>query len=182
MRHARRGIGWGRAGRTGEGTGNGREARRGCRVRNAIGEGILVAGAPGKPVVGATIRANAVVHNDLGATMANHGGYRQCEPTGNVPGDCGEGIHLMSAAGGVHGNRIVGNLIGTNNLKGDPDFQPADTATTGILVRSVTPLSITIAGNTILDNTYGMWLSPTVTAFGLATNVFQSVTEAVHRG
>lgn len=279
----------------------------GFTVRNAIGEGILVAGAPGKAVAGVTIRANTVAHNDLGGTMANHGGYRQCEPSGNVPGDCGEGIHLMSAvgatvqgntvtgnsggillsdelgpnhgnlvtgnvvtanvldcgvtlashnakafvagklapaAGGVYGNRIVGNfllgngtsgagagvilgipfpgtavygnlisgnqifgngqsgvtlhshtpgqygngnrivgnLIGTNNLKGDPDFQPADTATTGILVRSVTPLSITISGNTILDNTYGMWLSPTVTALGLATNRFQSVTEAVKRG
>lgn len=80
------------------------------------------------------------------------------------------------APGGVedlNGNRIIGNVIGTNNLgspvtgPGDPlDGPPAtDPLTTGILVFSGTvPVQVTIKDNRIFGDQYGVWL-------GVGTNV-----------
>lgn len=279
----------------------------GFTVRNANGEGILVMGSAKTTVEDVTIRGNTVVHNDLGAHMAKYAGYKECQPSGNVPGDCGEGLHLMGVirstvegntvrgnSGGIlltdetgptagnlitdnvvtgntedcgitiashnpkafvkgkiapenggvfknriednllsgngvrgagagvilgvpfpgtavydnvisgnrifgngqagvtlhshapgqyaNGNRIVDNLIGVNNVKGDPDFTPADMATTGVLVRSaVAPVSVTISGNHIVGDAYGLWLSPNVKAAGITANQFPHVTTWLHR-
>jgi parallel beta-helix repeat protein len=116
----------------------------GFTVTDAIGEGILVqgvpgaGGAPGTPITGVTISGNDVVANDQGGSPAvpDYGGYAECAPAGGIPGDCGEGIHLMVAAdvtvshnevhgnsGGIlltdefgptHGNLIVGNDVHDN--------------------------------------------------------------------
>ena len=51
--------------------------------------------------------------------------------------------------------------------------------TTGIAVYSVPPTSMTISGNTIRSNAIGIWLTNTVTASGLETNIFQSVTTPI---
>ncbi len=88
----------------------------GLTVTNAIGEGILVMGAPGAPVQRVTISANTVVHNDQGnpTNAADPGSsYPECNGMGGIPGDCGEGIHLMVAANSsvVH-NQVSGDSGG----------------------------------------------------------------------
>lgn len=101
----------------------------GFRVTGAYGEGILVVGAHH-----VRIANNHVLRNDVG-TPSNTT-YLECQPQGEIPGDCGEGIHLMSAtdstvarnrvehnSGGIlvtdelgpaSGNRIVRNRIARN--------------------------------------------------------------------
>ena len=281
----------------------------GFTVENAVGEGILAHGTPapgpvvngqptstGTPLTHVVIKHTVVQNNDQGAPTSP---YKPCQPSNGVPGDCGEGIHLMSVAdsdvllntitgnsggilitdefgptygnlfagnvvtdnatfcgitlashnglainpktlkttptlagvydnvvrnnillnnglksgggsglgifaafpgtadynntlldnsvaasgnGGVSmhahgpgafigGNRILGNVIGPNNLDGDHETTPADLASTGIVVWSAaTPITITITGNTIFGNTYGIWINAVVSAPGAATN------------
>ncbi len=88
----------------------------GLTVTNAIGEGILVMGAPGAPVQNVTISGNTVVHNDqgnpTGATISESS-YPECNGSGHIPGDCGEGIHLMGADNStVWNNQVSGNSGG----------------------------------------------------------------------
>ena len=83
----------------------------------------------------------------------------------------------------LSGNRIIHNVIGTNNIDGDPLDSPAspeDMQKTGVLVFSGgTPVSVTIAGNLIFRNMIGIWLSKPVTAHALNPNVFHQVTTRV---
>lgn len=98
--------------------------------------------------------------------------------TGNyLSGNALSGVTVHSHVPGqyLNGNVITGNLIGTNNLTGDRDGAPADPATTGVLVRSAGPLSITVKGNVIAKNTYGIWATPNVTVAGASRNVFAQV-------
>jgi parallel beta-helix repeat protein len=88
---------------------------QGFTVENAIGEGILVGLVTG-PVSDVTISHNTVRHNDLGnptgASITNSP-YPQCNAANNVPGDCGEGIHLANAFdSAVIGNAVDGNSGG----------------------------------------------------------------------
>ena len=79
---------------------------RGFVVENADQEGILAARTRH-----VTIRGNVVRHNDLGAAAATPTG--ECAPQGEVPGDCGEGLHLMSVTRSkVLANRVTGNAGG----------------------------------------------------------------------
>jgi parallel beta-helix repeat protein len=112
-----------------------------------------------------------------------------------IEGNGISGVTLHSHAPGafVGGNRILSNTIGVNNLTGDTPLSPAsgpgaapiqyqaDTQTTGILVWSLaTPTTVTIANNTILGDSIGIWLNPTVTATGASTsNRFYGVTTPV---
>ena len=90
----------------------------GFTVMNAQGEGILV-GSVVPPVASAkkvlavknvTVANNVVENNDLGALLA-HPTYPQCQAQGQIPGDCGEGIHLDGAIG----TRVVGNTVSGNS-------------------------------------------------------------------
>lgn len=294
----------------------------GFTVENATGEGILaqqpnpvkgpmVGGQQlftGAPITHVTITRNIVKNNDQGGLPANVATttYPECEASGNIPGDCGEGIHLWSVAnssvtfntvtnnvggilltdefgpthdnliagnvitdnvydcgitlpshnlgrdpatgklmptfGGVYnntvrnnistgnggagvgmfapfpgaasynnvvegnaisgngeagvslhghapgayigGNKILDNIIGPNNLAGDHDVSPkADLKTTGILVWSaVTPITITISGNTLFGSWYGIWLGHVVSSPGAAArNTFWSTTTRVRK-
>jgi nitrous oxidase accessory protein NosD len=287
----------------------------GFTVRNAQGEGVLAAGL-GKPISDLSIARNAVVHNDLGGGVPPASTYFECAPVGQIPGDCGEGIHFTAVAdsqitgnyisgnsGGVllsddtgpthgnlvaynvvtgnpfdcgitvpghnpgalnaagqpqpsvagvyhnvilgnvvtgnglkgegagvlfanagpgtasydnlvldnylagnelsgvtmhahtlkpgqfedlNGNTIIGNKIGRNNTGGDPlDFpaSPKDTRTTGVLVFSGgVPVSVTIAGNLIFNDHFGIWLSKPVTAHGLRSNRFVHVDIPISAG
>lgn len=286
---------------------------KGFTIRHAEGEGVLAAGLTG-PLSNIVISHNAVVHNDLGGGVPPQSKYFQCAAQGQVPGDCGEGVHfagnvafstiqdnfiafnsggvLLSddvgpthnnmvegnvvtenafdcgitvpghnpgalnaqgvpqpAVAGVYrnvirnnavtdngqkgegagvlfanagpgtasydnlvegnfiagnelsgvtmhahtigkgqfedlnGNRIVDNVIGTNNTGGDPlDFpaSPQDKETTGVLVFSGgVKVRVKIARNLIYDNHFGIWLSKPVKAFGLGSNTFIDVTVPV---
>lgn len=85
----------------------------------------------------------------------------------------------------LNGNRIVGNVFGTNNIGGDP-FDgppgPADMQTTGIAVYSAPRAHLTIRGNTVRNNRIGIWLSRTVTAHGLGHNSYDNVRAHIVRG
>jgi hypothetical protein len=99
----------------------------GLTVTNAIGEGILVMGAPGAPVQDVTINWDTVVHNDQGnpnGGAVSGSSYPECNGSGQEPGDCGEGIHLMVA----DNSRVVHNQVSGNSggiLLSD-EFGPTD--------------------------------------------------------
>jgi len=89
---------------------------KGFTVVDALGEGILVGLGP-KPVADVTISGNTIMHNDRGnptggPITTSH--YPQCNvnpATPNVPGDCGEGIHLVNA----FDSTVVGNKVADNS-------------------------------------------------------------------
>jgi hypothetical protein len=84
----------------------------GFKIRNALGEGILAAGVAGT-IRGISIAHNAVVHNDLGGGVPPASPYFECAAQGQIPGDCGEGVHLLSVAySTVRSNFISGNSGG----------------------------------------------------------------------
>jgi hypothetical protein len=111
----------------------------GFTVTGAIGEGILATGSlKHGSIWDVTIQGNVVVDNDRGGIPpSTTSPYPQCRAQGEIPGDCGEAIHLMGAAhsrvsdnfvsgnsGGVlltdefgptHGNLVAHNVI-TRNL------------------------------------------------------------------
>ncbi len=79
---------------------------RGFTVEHATFEGILAVSASKL-----TIEDNTVRDNDLGIKAAMPTG--ECAPAGQVPGDCGEALHLMSVTHSiVTGNTVKDNLGG----------------------------------------------------------------------
>jgi nitrous oxidase accessory protein NosD len=88
------------------GPGSGGSSLRGFAVRNADQEGVLAMQTSWVRIVG-----NVVAHNDQGMFAANPTG--ECAPVGQIPGDCGEGVHLMTVAHSlVSRNAITGNAGG----------------------------------------------------------------------
>lgn len=90
----------------------------GFTVENATGEGILVgAESPGPAVSNVTISGNTVTHNDRGnptGAPITTSSYPQCNAnpaSPDVPGDCGEGVHLVNA---FH-STVSGNNVGANS-------------------------------------------------------------------
>jgi len=98
----------------------------GLTIKDAFGEGILVGFEPGAvagpAIADVTIRDNTVIDNDQGNPTGLplvSSGYGQCAetpqppPAPAIPGDCGEGIHLLSANNSVvTANRVIGNSGG----------------------------------------------------------------------
>jgi hypothetical protein len=78
---------------------------RGFTVENAIGEGVLAVSTSNL-----TLQGNHVVANDQGHDTPV---TQECATQGEVPGDCGEGLHLMS----VTDSRVLSNDI-ENNIGG----------------------------------------------------------------
>ena len=84
----------------------------GFTVSNALGEGVLAAGLT-SPIRDISISHNSVVHNDLGGGVPPASTYFECAAQGQIPGDCGEGVHLVAAAySQITGNYIAGNSGG----------------------------------------------------------------------
>ncbi len=75
----------------------------GFTVINAIGEGIIAS-----QVDGVRIEWNHVMHNDQGITVPNT--YPECQAQGEVPGDCGEGLHLQATTN----SKAIGNVVTEN--------------------------------------------------------------------
>jgi hypothetical protein len=98
-------------------------------------------------------------------------------------GLAGISVHSHQANAYVDGNVFTGNTIGENNvdLADGTDSTPIDKHTTGILIWSdATIYNFTVSGNTIFDDGYGIWFTPsTVGITGIYTNHF-SVTKRVH--
>lgn len=84
----------------------------GFRVTGAIGEGILATGSlAGHSISHVDIERNRVVGNDVGGIPPTKSSpYPQCVEVGQVPGDCGEGIHLM----GVTNSKVSRNFLRGN--------------------------------------------------------------------
>ncbi len=103
--------------------------------------------------------------------------------TGNLivgNGLAGISVHGHQANADVDGNVFTNNRIGQNNVDladgADPPG-PQDNETTGILVWSdATVYNVTITGNTIFDNTYGVWYTPSTVSLKANSNSF-SVTK-----
>ena len=118
------------------------------------GAGILLAAAlPGGATYHNTIADNTIVGSGMSGVT----------------------VHLHAPGQYLSGNVVEGNTIVVNNLKGDNDFKPADHATTGVLVDTVAPLSITVANNTITCDTYGIWFMPSARVVGISTNQYWRV-------
>ena len=99
-------------------------------------------------------------------------------------GLAGISVHGHQADAYVNDNIFTGNTIGQNNVDladgADPPG-PADNQTTGILVWSdATVYDVTITGNTIFDDTYGVWYTPKTVRITANTNLF-SVTRDFFR-
>lgn len=132
-------------------------------------------------VFGNTIRDNTSTNNGvlgqgggvLMATGVPGGAVYNNVVTGNsISGNglAGVTVHAHSPGENLNGNVVRGNRIGINNIDGDPDFggntPPAiDALTTGVIVATaVSPIAITIQGNVIANDHYGIWITPNVTA------------------
>jgi len=105
---------------------------------NATVQGLSVTGALGEGIVAflsshVTIENNVVEHNDNGGSTS---GWFECAAMGQVPGDCGEGIHLLSSTW----SRILSNTSEFNSggILLDDDLGPND--------------HNTVAGNLVEDN------------------------------
>jgi nitrous oxidase accessory protein NosD len=85
----------------------------GLTVTGAIGEGILVTGSlAGHSIGHVVIKGNRVTGNDTGGLTPTTGSsYPSCNIHGEIPGDCGEGIHLM----GVHDSVVTHNRVEGNS-------------------------------------------------------------------
>lgn len=104
--------------------------------------------------------------------------------SGNVisgNGLAGVTIHGHTTGENLSGNVITDNLIGTNNLLGDPDFASfgsgcLNTATAGVIVATLSPITVTIRGNTVNGDENAVWLGSvngaSIIVSGLATNAF----------
>jgi parallel beta-helix repeat protein len=95
-------------------------------------------------------------------------------------GLAGISVHSHQANAYVNDNVFTDNTIGENNVDladgADPPG-PADNQTTGILVWSdATLYKFTIKGNTIFDNTYGVWYTPNTVSLKVNSNSFSVTT------
>ncbi len=96
-------------------------------------------------------------------------------------GLAGISVHSHQANAYVNGNVFTDNTIGQNNVDledgADPPG-PADNETTGILVWSdATVYNVTIKGNTIFDDTYGVWYTPNTVTLKANSNLFSVTTK-----
>lgn len=133
----------------------------GFTVWGATGEGILAQGTPqagpivngqptttGDPIKHVTIAHNTVRNNDQGSPSSS---YMECQPQGQIPGDCGEGIHLMSVSDSrVFANHVLGNSGGI--LLTD-EFGPTHDNT---IVRNVVEDNPFDCGITVASHNYGV--------------------------
>lgn len=129
---------------------------------------VLATGVPSSPAgAGGAVYDNTISGNTI---------------SGN--GLAGVTIHSHATGQDLNGNVITDNLIGVNNLSGDPDFASfgkayANMATTGITVSTLSPITMTIQGNTINGDENGLFLASvggaSLIVHGIATNNLPNV-------
>ncbi len=107
----------------------------------SAGSGVILA----SPVPNGVVSGNTITLNRL---------------SGN--GHAGVVVHAHAPGQDFSGNVISFNAIGTNNLRTDEN----DTETTGIYLGSLTPQTITVTGNLISRDYYGIFTSGPVTVAG----------------
>lgn len=121
----------------------------GFTVRGAPGEGILATGSlGGGSISNVSISDNRVVNNNTDGIPPNPNSlYPQCQAAGQVPGDCGEGIHLMGVTDSVvRDNFVSGNEGGV--LLTD-EFGPThDNVVAGnVITRNLYDCGVTVPGH-----------------------------------
>jgi parallel beta-helix repeat protein len=165
--------------------------------------GIVMAGhspkaAPGgvpAPTAGGvfdnTVSGNSISGNGLqagggaGVQMATGvpGGavYQNTVTRNAINGNGHSGVTLHSHAPGqyMNGNVVTANQIGTNNINGDLDFPNQDTQKTGVFIGTAAPMSITVSGNVIGPDHYGIFTSGPATVVKQHDNVFAFVNVSV---
>jgi parallel beta-helix repeat protein len=159
---------------------------------NPGGCGIALADHTGKGVFDNVISGNVADDNGLGSPSAPNasagsgiiladpgpgprGGVYDNLVTGNEfsgNGHAGVALHAHARNLNFSGNVITRNLIGRNNLRTDSH----DLKTTGIYLADASPLRITVVGNTIHDNFYGIFTAGQVTVRFPNLNRFIHVT------
>ncbi|HUY48071.1 MAG TPA: right-handed parallel beta-helix repeat-containing protein [Streptosporangiaceae bacterium] len=161
---------------------------------NPGGCGIIMASHTGAGVSDNLVRDNVADDNGtipassgsgiLMATGAPHGAvYNNLVDHNWVSGNglAGVTVHGHIPGLNLNGNAVTNNVIGTNNLDGDPiglappGVNVPDPWTTGVLVASSSPLSITVANNSISDNHVGIWRTSLVKIVGVNTNTYTNV-------
>jgi hypothetical protein len=141
-----------------------------------------VAGVHDNDIAGNRITGNGVQGAGAGVVLATGlpGGavYRNVVQHNTISGNGMSGVTVHSHVPGqfLNDNVVRDNTIGTNNVSGDNDFAPVvDDQTTGVLVGTVAPLSITITGNHISKDHFGIWTTGPVTVHGAKENHFTKV-------
>ena len=118
----------------------------GFTVRNALGEGLLAAGLT-SPLRYLSITHNSVVHNDLGGGVPPASAYFECAAQGQIPGDCGEGIHFVAVAY----SQISGNYIADNSggvlLTDETGPTHHNTVAGNVITRNASDCGITVPGH-----------------------------------
>jgi nitrous oxidase accessory protein NosD len=156
---------------------------------NPGGCGIALADHTGKGITGNLVARNVSDDNGLGTPSAEDasagsgvilagatGAVAGNTITGNIfegNGHAGFDVHAHAPGLDFAGNTVTGNRIGVNNLRtseGDPD-------TTGIYLGDASPLTITVRGNIITGDHYGIFAAGgPVTIRGLHHNHYRHVT------
>jgi parallel beta-helix repeat protein len=88
-------------------------------------------------------------------------------------GHGGVDVHAHAPGLNFSGNVIARNWIGRNNLRTDSH----DLKTTGIYLADASPLTITVTGNTIDNDYYGIFTAGKVTVQAAKSNCFVKVTK-----
>jgi parallel beta-helix repeat protein len=175
---------------------------------NPGGCGVIVAGHSTSGVTDTLVAHNLLTYN---GTLKSSGGGAGVVIATEVPGEtvadntvvgnviygnglAGVTIHAHLPGQDLNGNRIIGNQIGTNDTLGDPidlatsptstkNVAVADTKTTGILVGAASSIRVTINGNHISGNHYGIFLEGVgkVVHASLCGNRFRHVAVRVRR-
>jgi parallel beta-helix repeat protein len=126
----------------------------------SAGSGVILA----SPIPNGLVRNNTIAWNEFHGN--GHGGVVVHSHVPALPD---------GTASDFRGNSVIGNVIGTNNLRQDQ----SDPQTTGIYLGSATPLTIKVAYNLIHDDHYGIFTAGDVTVTG-GHNRFVRVSQ--HRG
>jgi hypothetical protein len=160
---------------------------------NPGGCGIALADHTGKGIFGNVVTRNVSNDNGLGTPSAPNasagsgvilaapaaGGVYDNLVADNVfdgNGHAGFDVHAHAPGLNFSGNVVRGNVIGVNNLRtseGDPD-------TTGVYLGDASPLTITVVGNVISGDYFGIFAAGgPVTVNGVNSNYFNNVTVKV---
>jgi len=158
-----------------------------CGITLASHNGAAVANPAAAGVYDNSIIGNRSQNNGAGGGGAGVGMFAPFPGTasynnrviGNVltgNSEAGAAVHAHAPGQNVSGNQIIGNTISGNGA--DPDAganQP-----TGIsLWSSVVPTTVTVIGNSISNEYYGIFVGTNITVNGLITNSFSNVTKPV---
>jgi nitrous oxidase accessory protein NosD len=157
---------------------------------NPGGCGIALADHTGKGIYDNVVTGNVSDDNGLGTPSAPNasagsgvilaapaaGGVYDNVIAGNTfdgNGHAGFDVHAHAPGLNFSGNIVTGNRIGVNNLRtseGDPD-------STGVYLGDASPLTITVVGNVISGDHFGIFAAGgPVTVRGARDNEFQHVT------